>query len=120
MKAKALSLLLILFLILVQTLPVYASEKKVLKIAGDNNYPPYEFVDEDGNYRGFNVDMMRAIAIELGIEIELVPMGWQEAMDALESGEVDAVQGMTRSALREEKFDFSRRFSWEKGFLSIR
>ena len=28
-------------------------------------------------------------------------------MDALESGEVDAVQGMTRSALREEKFDFS-------------
>ncbi len=56
---------------------------------------------------GFNVDMMRAIAIELGIEIELIPMGWQEAMDALESGEVDAVQGMTRSALREEKFDFS-------------
>lgn len=107
MKTKALSLLLILFLILAQTLPVYASEKKVLKIAGDNNYPPYEFVDEDGNYRGFNVDMMRAIAIELGIEIELVSMGWQEAMDALENGEVDAVQGMTRSALREEKFDFS-------------
>ena len=107
MKTKALSLFLILSLILIQTSPVYALEKKVLKIAGDNNYPPYEFVDEDGNYRGFNVDMMRAIAIELGIEIELMPMGWQEAMDALENGEVDAVQGMTRSTLREEKFDFS-------------
>ena len=107
MKKKALSLFLSLYLIFIQAGPVYALEKKVLKIAGDNNYPPYEFVDEDGNYRGFNVDMMRAIATELGIEIELIPMGWQEAMDALENGEVDAVQGMTRSDLREEKFDFS-------------
>ncbi len=83
-------------------------ERDVLRIAGDNNYPPYEFVDEDGNYRGFNVDMMRAIAIELGIDIELIPMSWQEAMEALEKGgEVDAVQGMTKSSMREEKFDFS-------------
>ncbi len=83
------------------------SEKQVLRIAGDNNYPPYEFIDEYGNYRGFNVDMMRAISIELGIEIELMPMSWQEAMEALESGEVDAVQGMTKSEAREKKFDFS-------------
>ncbi len=85
----------------------FAMERDVLRIAGDNNYPPYEFVDEDGNYRGFNVDMMRAIAIELGIDIELIPMSWQEAMEALEKGEVDAVQGMTKSSMREEKFDFS-------------
>ncbi|NLX63140.1 MAG: transporter substrate-binding domain-containing protein [Tissierellia bacterium] len=81
--------------------------KKVIKIAGDNNYPPYEFIDDKGNFRGFNVDMMRAIAIELGLEIELIPMNWQDALDALERGEVDAIQGMTRSKAREEKFDFS-------------
>lgn len=80
---------------------------KIIKIAGDNNYPPYEFMDENGVYRGFNVDMMRAIAIEQGLEIEFIPMSWQEAMEALEKGEVDAVQGMTRSKSREEKFDFT-------------
>jgi signal transduction histidine kinase/ABC-type amino acid transport substrate-binding protein len=107
LNIKNVTRILILILILNIVSPSFAVEKEVLKIAGDNNYPPYEFVDEDGNYRGFNVDMMRGIAIELGIDIELIPMSWQEAMEALEKGEVDAVQGMTKSSIREKKFDFS-------------
>ena len=52
-----------------------------LKIGGDNNYPPYEFVDDNGNFRGFNVDIIRAIAIELGLEIELIPNSWEDTME---------------------------------------
>jgi len=109
LKKKKTILILLFCIIYILNLSDYAfaMDRKVLKIAGDNNYPPYEFIDEHGNYRGFNVDMMRAMALELGIEIEFKPMGWQEAMDALENGEVDIVQGMTRSDIREEKFDFS-------------
>ncbi len=105
-KRTAISTIIVVLLIAIFSSGNY-SERKVIKVAGDNNYPPYEFVDEDGNYRGFNVDMMRAIAIELGIDIELIPMSWQEAMESLENGEVDAVQGMTKSSIREDKFDFS-------------
>lgn len=107
MKRKIILLTIILMLLTTPSSSSNYYQKNVIKIAGDNNYPPYEFVDEDGRYRGFNVDMMRAIAIELGLEIELIPMSWQEAMEALERREVDAVQGMTRSKSREEKFDFS-------------
>ncbi|WP_352419374.1 transporter substrate-binding domain-containing protein [Proteiniborus sp.] len=81
---------------------------KVIRIAGDNNYPPYEFVDKDGNYKGFNVDIMRAVAIELGIEIELVPTSWERAIYLLREGEIDAIQGMTKTPLREEMFDFTQ------------
>jgi len=80
---------------------------EVIKIAGDKNYPPYEYVDENGNYKGFNVDIMRAIAIELGIDIEIIPMTWNEALIALENGEVDAIQGMTKSRVREKVFSFT-------------
>lgn len=79
----------------------------ILRIAGDNNYPPYEYVDENGVFKGFNVDIMRAIAIELELDIEIIPMTWDEAQRALEKGEVDAIQGMTKTRIRDEIFDFT-------------
>lgn len=104
---RILSILTIIIILFTSSSSRANAHKRVIKIGGDNNYPPYEFTDEDGNFRGFNVDMMRAIGIELGLEIELIPMSWQEAMEALERGEVDAIQGMTKSKIREEKFDFT-------------
>lgn len=69
--------------------------KRPIRVSGDNNYPPYEFIDDNDNFRGFNVDIIRAIAIELGIEIDLVSNSWEDTMDLLKKGEIDAVQGMT-------------------------
>lgn len=80
---------------------------ETLKIAGDNNYPPYEYVDENGVFKGFNVDIMRAVAIELELDIELIPMTWEGAQLALQKGEVDAIQGMTKTKIRDEIFDFT-------------
>lgn len=78
-----------------------------IKIGGDNNYPPYEFVDDNDNFRGFNVDIIRAIAIELGLEIELVPNSWENTMELLKTGEIDAIQGMTMTPEREKIYDFT-------------
>lgn len=81
---------------------------KILIVAGDENYPPFEFVsDEDGSYRGLNVDVMQAIELETGIEIKLVPMPWSDAKKALLEGRVDAIQGMVRTDGRELFYDFS-------------
>lgn len=79
-----------------------------LRIGGDVYYPPYEYLDENGVYKGFNVDITNALSIELGIDIELEPMDWDNALDMLRRGELDAVQGITVSESREEDFDFSR------------
>ncbi|MGB9867866.1 MAG: transporter substrate-binding domain-containing protein [Bacillota bacterium] len=78
-----------------------------LRVAGDEFFPPYEFVTEQGVYTGFNVDLMNAVAIELGINIEFVPLPWAQAREALEQGKVDAIQGMKYSPERDKAFDFS-------------
>lgn len=101
------SVIIFILLITFSHLKVDALPIDTIRVAGDNNYPPYEYVDDNGIYKGFNVDIMRAIAIELGIEIELIPMPWYQAISALERGEVDAIQGMTYSSQRGERFDFS-------------
>lgn len=77
-----------------------------LRVAGDQDFPPFEFVDQ-GEYRGYNVDLMRTLELELGIPIRLIPMPWSEARAALERGEVDAIQGMKRTAEREAIYGFS-------------
>ena len=55
---------------------------------GDDNYPPFEVVDEDGGYNGFNVDLVYALSNELGLRIYLRPMPWAQAFAALGTGEV--------------------------------
>lgn len=75
-------------------------------IAGiDYNYPPHEFI-ENGEARGFNVDIMRAIAAHMNESIEFKPMAWHEALDALKNGSIDALC-MAKNEERRQYFDFS-------------
>ncbi|SDF67956.1 transporter substrate-binding domain-containing protein [Sporolituus thermophilus] len=88
-------------------------ENKVLVVAGDENFPPYEFIDEINGakvYRGFNVDLLQAVALSCGYEIRFRPMPWAEALRALDNGEVDAVAGMKYDAEREKRYDFSEAY----------
>jgi len=79
-----------------------------LVVAGDNAFPPFEFVDSDGEYRGFNVDLMRALALELETDVTLRPLPWDQARAALERGEVDALEGIKYMPEREALYDFAR------------
>ncbi|MED4691694.1 transporter substrate-binding domain-containing protein [Peribacillus frigoritolerans] len=86
---------------------VHSEAQKVIRVAGDNNFPPFEYLSDSGVYTGFNVDIMNAISIETGIRFEYYPMPWNEAVQAMRSGKVDAIQGMKYSQEREEIYDFS-------------
>ncbi|HFL3828677.1 TPA: EAL domain-containing protein [Clostridioides difficile] len=88
--------------------PVEERNKIKLTIAGDKDFPPYEFIDNKNKYKGFNVDIMRAIEKVMDIEIELIPMRWTDVIIALENKEVDAIQGMSKTPSREEKYLFTQ------------
>lgn len=79
----------------------------VYRIGGDEAFPPFEYVADSGAYQGFNVDLMNAIGIELGIQIELIPMPWSHVRRALEDGDICAIQGMKLTPARESQFLFS-------------
>lgn len=75
-------------------------------VAGDEHYPPFEYVDDGGRYRGYNVDVVQALASEYGLSIRFVPLAWKKAVEALAQGEVDAVQGMFDTPQRRAAFGF--------------
>ncbi len=63
----------------------------VLRVGIDPSWPPFEFVNADGEIVGLDVDLAHAIGDRLGVEIALVPSGWEGLYGALFAGQFDAV-----------------------------
>ncbi|MGO2696226.1 amino acid ABC transporter substrate-binding protein/permease [Bavariicoccus seileri] len=83
-----------------------ADEKKYI-IATDTTYAPFEYED-NGEYVGIDMDLIRAIAEDQGFEIEIRPLGFNAAVQALEAKQVDGViAGMSITDERKQSFDFS-------------
>jgi PAS domain S-box-containing protein len=82
--------------------------RRTMVVGGDRNYPPYEFVDEDGNPAGYNVELTRAVAEAAGLRVEIQLDDWVEIRRGLESGEIDAVHGMFYSPERDAELDFTQ------------
>ncbi len=76
-------------------------------IGGDHNYPPFEFLDENGLPAGFTVALTRAIAREMHMDIQIRLGPWADIVNRVKTGDIDAVQGMFYSADRDRVLDFS-------------
>jgi len=76
-------------------------------VGGDSDYPPYEYLDRNGQPAGFNVDLTKAIARRTGLTVEIRLGPWKKIRQGLENGEIDAVQGMFYTPERDRDFDFS-------------
>jgi PAS domain S-box-containing protein len=76
-------------------------------VRGDQNYPPFEYLNEDGDPDGFNIEILQAIsrAMHMAVKVDLGP--WHLVRKQLENGEIDALAGMYRTQVRGEKLNFS-------------
>lgn len=55
----------------------------------DRNAPPLRFVDSDGQYKGVVVDYINVLSLELGLEIKVKPLVWEDALKSLAEGKTD-------------------------------
>jgi len=78
-----------------------------VRIGGDYNYPPYEYLDKDGLPTGYNVELSQAVARVMGMEINIQLGSWGEMRKALEQGDVDILMGMAHTEERQSEVDFS-------------
>ena len=66
------------------------------KMGIDAEYPPFSYLDDDGNYAGFDVEMCKAACDILGLEQVIVPVNWDTKLISLDNKEHDCVwSGMT-------------------------
>jgi ABC-type amino acid transport substrate-binding protein len=82
-------------------------QKKFLKTIIVDDYYPYTFVNQNGDPDGFSVDLIRAIAREMGLELKIDVDTWDKARNALKDGDIDVLPMMAYSKERDQVFDFS-------------
>lgn len=87
---------------------LFASQEKIYKIATDIDFPPFEFRDINGELKGIDIELLEAISKDQNFKFELLEMGFQGSLEALDKGKVDAIfSAMTITDERLEKYDFS-------------
>ncbi len=80
---------------------------KPLKTIIVDDYQPYTFVNDKGVAEGFSVDIVLAVAREMGVDVDIRADSWGQAMTELEQGTIDLLPMMAYSVERDKKFDFS-------------
>ena len=72
------------------TTPAIAAPERLVFV-GSDDFAPYQYLDARGEPRGFNVELVRALARETGIEIEIRLVKTESVLPIVESGEADLV-----------------------------
>ncbi len=85
------------------------SGDKVLRVGTNADFAPFEFQDEGGKeYQGFDMDLIRAVAKEMGYTADIQNLNFDGLIPAIGSKNIDvAVSGMTINDERKEKVLFS-------------
>ncbi|MDF0727369.1 basic amino acid ABC transporter substrate-binding protein [Cytobacillus sp. S13-E01] len=86
-------------------------DKKVLVMGTSADFPPFETRDTNGEIVGFDIDLAKYIANELGYELEIKDMSFDGLIGALQAKRVDFVaSGMSATEKRKESVDFSTEY----------
>ncbi|MEM7446486.1 MAG: transporter substrate-binding domain-containing protein, partial [Pseudomonadota bacterium] len=65
------------------------AERGVLRVGVKADYPPYGFLNEDGDIVGIEPSLAQDVADLLGVDLELVPVVSSNRMQFLEQGQID-------------------------------
>lgn len=73
-----------------------------------DNYPPYNYHDENGELVGFNIDILNAIKDLYDIDIDIASGEWFSINDSLSNGRIDGIAGVHYSGIHEDQYLYTR------------
>lgn len=86
-------------------------ENGKLLCATSADFPPMEFVDEDGSFIGFDMDFIREVGNRMGVDTEIWDMPFDSVIAALNEEKVDCViAALAPTPERDEKVDFTNSY----------
>ena len=88
-----------------------AQKRVVLRFVTEADFLPFNFYDEDGVLTGFNIDLARALCVELKTACDIKVHEWTKLFASLNRGEADAaIAGHSVSAQSLVEVDFTDRY----------
>ena len=82
-------------------------KQKVIRV-GMSTFVPWAMKDKQGNLVGFEIDVAKKLAQDMGVKVEFVPTAWSGIIPALLTGKFDVIiGGMGITAQRNLKVNFT-------------
>lgn len=91
----------------VATSPIRISADQTIIVGSNKDFAPYEYLNSEGVPAGYNIDLIRAVAQEEGLNIKINLDIWHNVRRDLEDKKIDVASGMIYSKERDKIFDFS-------------
>lgn len=84
------------------------------------DWPPFEYIDEKGNFAGIDIRIAQKIAEALGVELEVKDLKFAALIESLKNGQVDMIiADITPTSKRELQIDFSIPYYFSKGHAVV-
>jgi polar amino acid transport system substrate-binding protein len=82
-----------------------------LRFITDNDYPPFNYLDENGNLTGFNVELAKVICAELKVRCSVQALAWERMITAIENDAADAIiASLAITKKNRRRVSFSRQY----------
>ena len=86
-----------------------------MTFATEGTWSPWTFHDEDDELTGFDIEVARAVASELGAEASFAEGEWDGLLAGLDSGRFDTMaNGVSVTPDREEQYDFTEPYAYNR------
>lgn len=90
-------------------------ERGSMTFATEGTWSPWTFHNEAGELTGFDIEVARAIAAELGVDAEFAEGEWDGLLAGLDSGRYDTMaNGVSVTPEREEKYAFTDPYAYNR------
>jgi len=88
-----------------------ASVRTTFTVGFDAEYPPYGYMDDNGEYVGFDLECAQLVCDALGWELIKKPINWDSKDMELESGTIDCIwNGFSITPERLDKYAWSEAY----------
>lgn len=86
-----------------------ALAQDTVRMGTEGAYPPYNFIDDDGNLAGFEIELGNELCARAELTCEWVSNDWDSIIPNLVSGNYDTIMaGMSITDERDEVIDFTQ------------
>ncbi|MCU7836772.1 MAG: transporter substrate-binding domain-containing protein [gamma proteobacterium symbiont of Taylorina sp.] len=97
---------------------IWINEHPTIRLAYDNNFPPFEWKNDDGIFTGLSVDLMDLLEKKLNIQFKQIHFKtWSELLTAFKAGHIDILPSIAENKKRQQYILFTKPHNISPGLV---